>query len=166
MNGREGAGVRKRELAKAKADYTWWYSISSLYPQRHTHGLWSLSGLLNIAQDFRPDGKYVGIVPMMLLRLTDSYQNLVRLVWDLCSQCRNCNLNSQTGQEIKASAARDSHQHLLGRQPVHEERHCDKWNRTLPGRECKPCGKSVKFRPSSVVALREASGHCVDFHLV
>lgn len=25
-----------RELAEAKADYTWWYSISSLYPQRDT----------------------------------------------------------------------------------------------------------------------------------
>lgn len=32
--------------------------------------------------------------------------------------------------------------------------------------ECKLCGKSVKFRPSSVAALREALGHCVNFHFV
>lgn len=32
--------------------------------------------------------------------------------------------------------------------------------------ECKPCGESVKFRPSSVFAPPEALGHGVDIHLV
>lgn len=53
-----------RELAEAKADYTWWYSISSLYPQRRAHGLRSLLGLPNVAEDFRPEEKYVGTITM------------------------------------------------------------------------------------------------------
>lgn len=42
-----------RELGRSKADYTWWYSVSSLYslgPQRHTLGLWSLWTAHNIVE--------------------------------------------------------------------------------------------------------------------
>lgn len=87
-----------REPAGAKADYTWWYSISSLYPQRHAHGLWILPKLLNDAEDFRPAEKYIAIVTMIKFKRTDSYQNLVHLMLDfqtnqagLYSQWSNCN---------------------------------------------------------------------------
>lgn len=77
-----------RELAEAKADHTWWYSISSLYPQRHAHesalkycfGLWHLLRLLNVAKDFRPAEKYVGIVRMILFGRTNKQIQLVHAV--------------------------------------------------------------------------------------